>query len=106
KPALISEWFFAATENRTGNRNNGHLMTVATQAERAVGAAAAARNFAARPEIVGLHWFQYSDYPLGGRADSEDYNFGLVDIADQPYQELVTALGAANRELPDIHAEA
>ena len=31
KPVLISEWFFAARENRTGNRNNGHLMTVATQ---------------------------------------------------------------------------
>lgn len=106
KPALISEWFFAATENRTGNRNNGHLMTVATQAERAAGAAAAARNFAARPEILGLHWFQYYDYPLGGRADHEDYDFGLVDIANQPYEQLVSALGAANRELPDIHAEA
>ena len=35
KPALVTEWFFAANENRTGNRNNGHLMTVGTQAERA-----------------------------------------------------------------------
>ena len=31
KPALVTEWFFAARENCTGNRNNGHLMTVATQ---------------------------------------------------------------------------
>ena len=30
KPELISEWFYAAHENRTGNRNNGHLMTVET----------------------------------------------------------------------------
>lgn len=35
KPILVSEWFFAADENRTGNANNGHLMTVATQEERA-----------------------------------------------------------------------
>ena len=35
KPVLISEWFFAAHENRSGNRNQGHLMTVQTQAERA-----------------------------------------------------------------------
>ena len=35
KPVLVSEWFFAARQNRTGNRNNGHLMTVDTQAERA-----------------------------------------------------------------------
>ena len=40
KPVLISEWFFAAQENRSGNRNQGHLMTVQTQAERARGAAA------------------------------------------------------------------
>jgi hypothetical protein len=106
KPLLISEWFYAARENRTGNRNNGHLMTVETQAERARGAAAAAENFAAIPEILGLHWFQYYDYPVGGRADSEDYNFGLVDIRNRPYETLVAALGDANRRLPAIHARA
>lgn len=106
KPELISEWFFAARENRTGNRNNGHLMTVDTQAERARGAAIAVQRFAAIPEILGLHWFQYYDYPEGGRADSEDYNFGLVDIRDRPYDELANALGAANRGFPAIHAGA
>jgi hypothetical protein len=104
KPVLVSEWFYAARENRTGNRNNGHLMTVDTQAERAQGAAAAARDFAGIPELVGLHWFQYYDYPEGGRADREDYNFGLVDIRDRPYEALVAALGEANRALPLLHA--
>ena len=103
-PVLVSEWFFAARENRSGNRNNGHLMTVATQAERARGAAATARAFAAIPEVLGLHWFQYYDYPSGGRADGEDYAFGLVDTADRPSAELVAALGAANRELDALHA--
>ena len=103
KPILVTEWFFAAHENRTGNRNNGHLLTVATQAERASGAAAATRNFAALPEIVGSQWFQYYDHPKGGRADGEDYNFGLIDIEDQPYQGLVEALAAANRDAPAIH---
>jgi len=106
KPVLVSEWFFAADENRTGNRNNGHLMTVETQAQRAAGAAASAKLFAGVPEIVGTHWFQYYDYPVGGRADSEDYNFGLVDIRGQPYEELVEALSAANRQLPAIHDRA
>jgi len=90
KPVLISEWFFAACENRTGNRNNGHLMTVATQNERGIGAAAATLNFAAIPEIVGAHWFQYYDHPKGGRPDGEDYDFGLVDINDRPYQRLTS----------------
>jgi hypothetical protein len=57
KPVLVSEWFFAAQQNRTGNRNNGHLMTVTTQEERASGAAAAQLNLAALPELIGAHWF-------------------------------------------------
>jgi hypothetical protein len=106
KPALVTEWFFAARENRSGNRNNGHLMTVVTQDERSLGAAAATMNFAAIPEIVGVHWFQYYDHPRGGRTDGEDYDFGLVDIHDRPYEQLVSALAVANRRLPDIHATA
>jgi hypothetical protein len=106
KPVLVSEWFFAARENRTGNRNNGHLMTVETQAERARGAAAAAANFARIPEMVGSHWFQFSDHPAGGRGDGEDYDFGLVDVENRPYEPLVTALGRVDRKLPALHAVA
>ena len=106
KPVLVSEWFFAAKHNRTGNLNNGHLMTVTTQAERADGAAAATENFAAIPEIIGAHWFQYYDHPKGGRADGEDYDFGLVDINDQPYRRLTAALAVANRRAFEIHQEA
>ncbi|MFL5265532.1 MAG: hypothetical protein ACJ8AH_02865 [Stellaceae bacterium] len=106
KPVLVSEWFFAAQENRSGNRNNGHLMTVASQAERAAGAAAATRNFAAIPEMIGMHWFQYYDHPRGGRGDGEDYDFGLVDINDQPYEQLTAALARANRRALAIHASA
>lgn len=106
RPVLISEWFFAARENRSGNRNNGHLMTVQTQAERARGAAAGARQFARWPGVIGMHWFQYHDYPPGGRADLEDYNFGLVDIADRPYEDLVARLADVNRSLPSLHAVA
>jgi len=107
KPIIISEWYFAALENRTGNLNNGHLMIVQTQAERARGAANAARNFARDPDVIGLHWFQYRDEPRGGRPqDGEDYDFGLVDINDRPYEELTAALATANHDLAGIHRNA
>jgi hypothetical protein len=106
KPVLVSEWFFAARENRTGNRNNGHLMTVATQEERAAGAAAATIDFAAIPEVIGAHWFQYYDHPKGGRSDGEDYDFGLVDVNDEPYRRLISALTLANRRALTVHAHA
>jgi hypothetical protein len=116
KPVLVTEWFYAAAENRSGNLNRtgpphdaaharisnnrnrtGHLMTVATQAERARGAGRAAQLLAAAPDVIGVHWFQYADEPTGGRADGEDYDFGLVDIDDRPYDKLIRALRASNR---------
>ncbi len=104
RPILISEWFFASKENRTGNRNLGHLMTVETQKQRAIGAREAAKAFASLPQVVGIHWFQYWDHPKGGRLDGEDYNFGLVDIYDRPYEELVEEFKKVNPSLEKIHA--
>ncbi|MGH7914480.1 MAG: hypothetical protein ACREPW_07515, partial [Candidatus Binataceae bacterium] len=107
KPVIVSEWYFAAQQNRSGNLNNGYLTTVRTQGERARGAASAARHFALKPEVVGLHWFQYYDEPMGGRPeDHEDYDFGLLDTDGRPYEELVAALTAANHDLADLHQSA
>ena len=105
KPVLISEWFFAAHENRSGNRNNGHLMTVPSQEARVRGAIAAVQQFAREPQIVGMHWFQYYDHPQGGRDDGEDYNFGLVDINDRPYEPLVEAFSHFNPRLAGLHQQ-
>lgn len=106
KPVIVTEWFFAANQNRTGNTNNGHLMTVETQPERARGTAAAVENFAAIPTVIGMHWFQYYDHPKGGRPDGEDYDFGLVDIDDRPYEQVTEAFAAINPKVPAIHAAA
>jgi hypothetical protein len=106
KPVLVSEFFCAAMENRSGNKNAGHLLKVPTQTERAVVVQRALQNFARCPNIIGTHWFQYYDEPQGGRADGEDYNMGLVDIFDQPYEEVVAAFQYTNSSLPRLHAQA
>jgi hypothetical protein len=93
-------------ENRTGNKNAGHLLTVTTQAERARVVQKALQNFARCPNIVGTHWFQYYDEPKGGRSDGEDLNMGLVDIYDQPYEEVVASFGRTNSLLHRVHAQA
>ncbi len=43
------------------------------------------------PLIVGAHWFKFSDQPLTGRSDGENYRIGFVDVADTPYPEMVQA---------------
>ena len=106
KPILISEFFCAAMENRSGNKNAGHLLKVGTQSERAAVVEQALKNFASCPQIVGTHWFQYYDEPTGGRSDGEDYNMGLVDIHDRPYEQLVATFEKTNSSLPGLHAQA
>jgi hypothetical protein len=106
KPVLVSEFFCAAMENRSGNKNTGHLLKVASQKERARAVANAVQNFARFPHVLGTHWFQYYDEPTGGRPDGEDYNMGLVDIHDLPYEEVVAAFQKTNPLLSQLHAQA
>src|SRR5205085_2796218 len=106
KPLMVTEYYFSAMENSTGNKNDhGPYILVQTQAERAAGAGAMTRNLARLPYLVGTHWFQFADEPPKGRDDGEDFNFGLVDVWNKPYEGLVKALGDANREAPGLHAQ-
>jgi hypothetical protein len=104
KPILISEFYMAAMQNRTGNKNtHGDFPLVNTQAERARSASATLQSLARLPYVVGADWFQYADEPKFGRTDGENYNFGLVDINDEPYEELTGAFSKLN--LDEIRAQ-
>jgi hypothetical protein len=107
KPVLVAEFYFAAAENRSGDRNSvGTFMTVGTQAERAAGASALAASLARFPGVIGYHWFWWADEGPGdtGRpATAEDFNMGLVDIKDAPYAELTSALAKVNAEAIAMH---
>ncbi len=93
KPILVTEIYMAATENRSGNRNStGNFPVVATQTERAKSARNTLERLARLPYVVGVDWFQWADEPTHGRFDAENYNFGLVDIHDRPYEELAAML--------------
>ena len=95
KPIIVSEFYMAAQQNRSGDKNDSSTFpTVTTQEERAEGFRRTLRALVKLPYVVGADWFQYYDEPTHGRGDGEDYNFGLVDIHDQPYEPLVAAAGA------------
>ena len=54
------------------------------------------------PYIVGAHWFQYMDQCVTGRGDGENYNVGLVSIADRPHPEMVAAMRETGNQLYEI----
>ena len=89
KPVLITELYAAATDNRSGNRNDyGTYPVTGTQAERAALARTTLNDLLRLPYVVGADWFQFADEPRHGREDGENFNFGLVDIRNQPYAEV------------------
>ncbi|MCS6860109.1 MAG: hypothetical protein NZT92_07310, partial [Abditibacteriales bacterium] len=109
KPILVTEFYFCAMENRSGNKNRyennpqgiTNFPTVLTQRERAEGFRNNLTALASLPYVVGAHWFQYYDEPTHGRGDGENFNMGLVDIHDRPYEELTAT--AASLNLTDLH---
>ncbi|HEV2454505.1 MAG TPA: hypothetical protein VGY98_09595 [Verrucomicrobiae bacterium] len=104
KPLYVSEFYMAARQNGSGDQNDSSTFPVAaTQAERAAGFRNTLEALLQIPSVVGADWFQYYDEPTHGRFDGENYNFGLVDIHDQPYQALIAA--ARSLDLAAIKSE-
>jgi agarase len=96
KPAIIGEFHFGALDR--GMFHPG-LVGAANQEERGKMYLAYVESVAENPNFVGCHWFQYRDEPVAGRSfDGENYNIGLVSVADVPYAELVRAAERAHAE--------
>jgi hypothetical protein len=103
KPILVTEFYFCANENSSGNKNtSAGFPTVQTQSERAKGFRTDLASIASLPYVVGAHWFQYYDEPQNGRGDGENYDMGLVDIHNQPYEGMIQAVQSL--DVPKIHA--
>lgn len=97
RPIMITEYYMAAMQNGSGNKNDSSgFPVVVTQAERAIGFTNTTRALARTPYVVGAHWFQYTDEPQRGRGDGENYDMGLVDIQNRPYTEMTSAAAALN----------
>jgi hypothetical protein len=95
KPLIIGEFYMAARENRSGNKNNhGTYPVVTRQKERARGFHNTLQRLLETPYVIGADWFQYYDEPTHGRFDGENFNFGLVDIHDRPYEDIISTTAA------------
>ena len=99
KPVLIGEYHFGTlTERGVWGAGLASGMDV----EHAAGLFRAYTADALRhPLIIGAHWFKFSDQPLTGRFDGENYRIGFVDIADTPYDDMIgTARDIATEMYP------
>jgi hypothetical protein len=106
QPVMVTEYSFHALDGRSGNRNTfGFAAQVPDQQARADGYRLMTKRLASVPFIVGADWFQWNDEPPSGRTlDGEDVNFGIVDVDDREYENLVQAIRETTPLLNDLHA--
>jgi len=99
KPVMIGEFHHGAVDRALPATG---ITGVLSQEQRA----AAYRNYIeqgfARPEMVGMHYFQWVDQPYYGRFDGENYNIGVVTLNNIPYPELTGAMKTTNERIYKI----
>lgn len=96
RPWLISEFHFGVREKGVW----GAGLTAAGSAQNQADLYGLYLNDALRhPNFVGAHWFQWSDQPVTGRPDGENFRVGVVTIVDRPNLPLVEAIGTVSSEM-------
>ncbi|MGH9534846.1 MAG: hypothetical protein ACRD2E_08310 [Terriglobales bacterium] len=103
KPILVTEFAFRAQDSGLPN-TRGAGPKVPNQAARGAAYRQFVTDLESQPEAIGYHWFEWADEPAQGRFDGENSNYGLVNIRDQPYQQFVAAVRAANLAAAGVHA--
>lgn len=99
KPLMIGEFHFGALDrglDATGIRG------VTTQEERGKAYRYYMHSAAAHPCCIGAHYFTLNDQGYLGRFDGENYQIGLVDVCNRPYDEFVSGIVKTNDELYEI----
>jgi len=106
QPVWVTEFsWHAPWDNRSGDRNTiGFGSRVRYQASRGRAYEQFVTAGAKLPFVIGFDWFQWCDESPKGRGDGEDVNFGLVDIHDRPYEDLVRRMARTNRVIEGLHA--
>jgi hypothetical protein len=101
-PLMLTEFSFRSSESDLPNSYPPIYLTFDTQAERAAAYDQYVQSCFDAPYVVGQHWFEHVDQPVGGRFDGEDNNFGLVTVQDEPYQKFVEPVTATNLRAPHL----
>jgi len=99
KPLIIGEFHFGALDR--GMDATG-LRGVTSQKQRGVAYRYYMHKAVSHPYCLGAHYFTLNDQAYLGRFDGENYQIGLVDVCDRPYDEFIDGIMQTNSEIYDI----
>lgn len=98
-PIVIGEFHFGSTES--GMYATG-LRAVPTQKERGVAYQYYMSESLKHPASIGAHYFTLADQSLIGRFDGENYQIGVVNVTQTPYQDFVEGICEFNEVMYKI----
>ncbi|MBY5958484.1 hypothetical protein KUV50_10095 [Membranicola marinus] len=96
KPVLIGEFHHGAVDRALPATG---IVGVANQKDRGRAYRHYLEQGFSRPEVIGMHYFQWIDLPFYGRFDGENYNIGVVNMNNIPYPELTKAMTVSNERI-------
>ena len=99
KPVMIGEYHFGAAD---GGMLAYGIRAVATQEERGGAYRYYVEQGATIPQLIGAHYFQWNDQPVLGRYDGENYQIGVVDVCNRPYEPFVQAAKKAHEQMYQV----
>jgi hypothetical protein len=99
RPVILSELGYGAKANGTF----GGPATAYSSADRAQKLQQLLDTAVKQKNVVGVHWYCYTDQPITGRwSDYENTGMGLVDVADNPYPESVQILRDFTKDMYSV----
>ena len=99
KPMIIGEFHFGATDRGLGES----LVRTVSQEERASAYRHYCETAFSHPALIGTAWFTWTDQPFFGRGDGENYNIGIIDVTDRPYDWMAKAIRAVSDNCFRVH---
>ncbi|PWU69587.1 beta-galactosidase [Gracilibacillus dipsosauri] len=100
-PVIIGEFHFGGAD--VGLPAYG-IKATENQLERGKAYRYYVEQAASVPGLIGVHYFQYNDQPVLGRFDGENYQIGLVDVAQQPYEDFMKELTISHENVYEVRA--
>ncbi|MBR6932485.1 MAG: beta-galactosidase [Bacteroidales bacterium] len=89
KPVMVGEYHFGALDR--GMFHSG-LIDVGSQERRAEAYVHYVESALHHPNVIGVHWHQFSDQATTGRFDGENLQVGFTDVCDTPYPETIAGI--------------
>lgn len=102
-PVMIGEFHVGAMDR---GMFHASLVDVESQNKRGDAYYTYVKSALEHPNIIGVHWHQFSDQATTGRFDGEDFQVGFTDVCDQPYYETIEGIRKVGYNMYQIRMDA